>query len=91
MDFGEALGHLRAGRRLRPSRWEGTGKFVVLQRGYPEGVPINANTAVALDLPEGTTCRFRPYLLKRTIDGSFVPWVPTQGDILGSDWSVVTE
>lgn len=32
-----------------------------------------------------------PYLFIRTVDGSLVPWVASQTDLLGYDWCLVTE
>ena len=87
MDFGEALTLLRSGARLARRDWNAADQFVVLQAGYPDGIPINANTARATGIPEGTVCRFRPYLMLRTADGSFVPWAPTVSDVLAEDWA----
>ena len=87
-DFGFALKHLRAGKKLQRAGWNGKGMFVVLQKGYPDGIPINKNTAEATGIPEGTTCQFHPYLMLKTVDNSFVPWLPSQTDILASDWSI---
>lgn len=86
MDIGEAIEHAKAGFQISREGWNGKGMYVVFQAGYPEGIPINANTAKATGLPEGTVCVFRPYLLMRTVDGSFVPWVISQTDALAQDW-----
>lgn len=86
--FGWALERLNQGKRLTRSGWNGPGQFVILQAGYPGGIPINANTAKATGLPEGTVRRFRPYLMMSTADGSFVPWVASQTDLLADDWQV---
>jgi len=37
-------------------------------------------------MPEGTVCRFLPYLMMRTAQGDFVPWLASQTDILADDW-----
>ncbi|MBO2461157.1 DUF2829 domain-containing protein [Actinomadura violacea] len=87
MDFGEALAALRAGDRLTRDGWNGRGMFIVLQAGYPDGIAINANTAQATGIEQGTVCKFRPYLMMRTVDGDFVPWVASQTDLLATDWS----
>ncbi|WP_141575896.1 DUF2829 domain-containing protein [Actinomadura sp. WMMA1423] len=87
MDFGQALERLRAGERLTREGWNGKGMFIVLQAGYPHGIPINANTAQATGIKQGTVCRFRPYLMMRTVDADFVPWVASQTDILATDWA----
>ncbi|MGH3203871.1 MAG: DUF2829 domain-containing protein [Streptosporangiaceae bacterium] len=90
MDFGEALAALRQGGRLARSGWNGKGMFIVLQAGYPDGIGINRNTAEATGIPEGTVCRFRPYLMMFTADGEFVPWVASQTDLLASDWETAS-
>lgn len=89
MDFGDALQALKGGARVTRSGWNGKGMYVVHQRGYPDGIPINANTAAATGLAEGTVCVFRPYLMMLTADGSFVPWVISQTDALADDWERV--
>lgn len=90
MKFGEALDALvEDGARLARSGWNGRGMYVVHQAGYPDGIPINGNTADATGLPEGTVCRFQPYLMMHVADGSFVPWVISQTDALADDWAVV--
>lgn len=89
MDFGEALKALKEGARVARSGWNGPGMFVVHQKGYPDGIPINANTAEATGIPQGTVCVFRPYLMMRTVDGAFVPWVISQTDALADDWERV--
>lgn len=89
MDFGAALNALRAGARVTRAGWNGQGMYVAYQAGYPDGIAINANTAASTGQPEGTVCVFRPYLLMRTVDGSFVPWVASQTDLLARDWSAV--
>lgn len=88
MDFGEALAGLRSGRKLQRAGWNGKGMWIVLQKAYPDGIPINRNTSEATGLPEGTVCRFLPYLMMKTADDSFVPWLASQTDILAEDWQL---
>ena len=89
MDFGEALAALRSGQKLQRSGWNGKGMFIVLQKGYPDGIPINKNTSEATGIPEGTVCKFLPYIMMKTADGSFVPWLASQTDVLASDWGIL--
>ena len=89
LSFSEALRRLRRGNRIARSGWNGKGMFVVYQKGYPEGIEINENTQEALGLPSGTLCRFRPYLLMKTAQDDYVPWVASQSDILAEDWELV--
>lgn len=91
MNFGSALSFLHEGDKMTRKGWNGPGQWVVLQDGYPDGIAINANTAAATGIPEGTVCRFRPYLMFRTAQGDFVPWVASQTDLLADDWSPVQD
>lgn len=86
MDFGTALEALKDNSRVTREGWNGKGMYLVLQQGYPQGIPINENTARATGLPQGTVCSFRPYILMCTAQGDFVPWVASQSDILADDW-----
>jgi hypothetical protein len=88
LDFSEALHALRAGERVARHGWNGTGMWVTLQRGYPDGIAINANTAQATGIAEGTVERFLPYLMMRTADGAFVPWLASHSDLLTADWYI---
>jgi hypothetical protein len=89
MDFSDALRAARTGAKIQRSGWNGKGMFVVLQKGYPDGIPINANTAEATGIAQGTVCRFLPYLMFFTAQGDFVPWLASQTDLLADDWGIV--
>jgi len=89
MDFGDALKMLKAGGKCARDGWNAAGQYVVYQPGYPDGIGINANTAKATGLPQGTVKRFRPYLMLHTAQSGFVPWAPTVSDVLAEDWSQV--
>jgi len=90
MDFGDAVRALKAGERVTRPGWNGKGMWLAYQPGYPAGIAINANTATATGIPEGTVCRFRPYIMMLTADGDFVPWVASQSDVLAEDWEAAT-
>lgn len=65
--------------------------WLVYQRGYPNGIPLNKNTAEATGIPEGTTVNFQPYIMFYTDSNTFVPWTASQTDLLGTDWTVVDD
>lgn len=88
-DFGVALSALKHGALVARKGWNGKNMWLAYQRGYPEGIAINYNTAVATGIAEGTVCRFLPYIMMRTVDGSFVPWLASQTDVLAEDWTEV--
>jgi hypothetical protein len=88
VDFSQALDKLKQGRKLQRQSWNGTDQWVVRQNGYPEGIPLNFTTARATGLPEGSTQTFEPYFMLYTVRSTFVPWVPTAGDLNADDWTV---
>ena len=89
MDFSDALRLMKSRKKLQRSGWNGKGMYVVYQAGYPEGIPINKNTAEATGEAEGTVMRFLPYLMMKTADGAFVPWLISMTDALATDWQVI--
>lgn len=91
MDFSEALDALKQGRKVTRQRWtdaEGRDQWIVRQEGYPQGIPLNRNTAQATGLPEGSEQKFAPYYMLYTIYSTFVPWTPGTGDLNADDWEV---
>jgi hypothetical protein len=85
-DIGWAVGEMRHGLKVARAGWNGKGMYLVYQKGYPDGIPINQNTAEATGIPKGTVCKFLPYVMMCTASGDFVPWLCSQTDLLGLDW-----
>lgn len=44
-------------------------QFVVYQKGYPDGIPCNKQTAEAFGYNEGDLFKCRPYMQLRCSDG----------------------
>jgi hypothetical protein len=91
-DIGWAVREMRYhGGRVRRACWrDGSCSFVVFQKGYPDGIPINANTAQATGLAQGTVCAFLPYLMAfNATMGAFHPFVCGNDDVLANDWELV--
>ena len=86
MDFSEALRHVKCGNKICRDGWNGRGMFVVYQKGYPDGIPCNKQTAEAWNMEEGDLFKCKPYLQIRNVDGSHSMWVPSIGDTLATDW-----
>lgn len=89
LTFGEAIEAMRIGAKVQRDGWNGKGMFVVLQKGYPDGIAINQNTADALGIPVGTVKKFRPYPMLYTAQGDFVLWSISNSDALAEDWRVI--
>lgn len=85
-DFGEALVALKAGQRVRRAGWNGKGMFLFLVPGSTFAV----NRAPLLGIyPEGTVINYCPHIDMKTADGSIVPWLASQTDVLAEDWEVL--
>ncbi len=89
MKFGEAIEKCKQGAKIQREGWNGKGMFVVYQKGYPDGIPCNKNTAEAFGMKEGDLFKCRPYLQMRCADGTHQMWVASQSDILEEDWRVI--
>lgn len=91
MDFEVALKLVKRGIKVARKGWNGKGMFVVYQKGYPEGIPCNAQTAKAWGMKEGELFKCNPYLQIKCADGSHSMWVPSINDILAEDWEEYKE
>ena len=91
MNFGDALLVLKQGKRVARKGWNGKNMSVAYQKGYPDGIPCNKNTAQAWGMEEGELFKCRPYLQMRCADGTFQMWLASQSDILADDWYVVED
>ena len=57
--------------------------------GYPEGIPVNENTAKAFGIEFGTTVKVRPYLAMLDAQGYIVSgWLASMTDMLSTDWEI---
>jgi hypothetical protein len=88
-NFSTALEHVKKGARISRASWEDYDVFVVYQKGYPEGISCNKQTAEAWGMKEGDKFICNPYLQIQNKDGSHSMWTPTIDDILANDWSIV--
>jgi hypothetical protein len=62
------------GVRIRRSAWDGTPCFVCLAKD------------TACEISKDEIVNMGRALVCRTSNGSFVPWIPTQSDMLSGDW-----
>jgi hypothetical protein len=89
MTFGLAVEASKKGHKISRPGWNGRGMFVVYQKGYPQGIPCNKQTAEAWGMNEGDLFICQPYLQIKNVDGSHSMWVPSINDTLASDWMIV--
>ena len=88
-DFSDALRNVKDGFKISRHEWDGKNMFVVYQKGYPNGIPCNEQTAKAWGLTPGDNFICNPYLQIQNSNGSHSMWVPSIDDILANDWYVL--
>lgn len=88
MTFGEALFWLKRGERLTRNGWNGKGQFIyyVKPGRYAPCTPTGEKLA-----GEDGKVPYRDYIAIFTVQGTVVPWVASQTDILAGDWEIVTD
>ena len=89
MKFENVLPLLKQGEKAFRLGWNGRGMYVFRQKGYPDGIPSNKQTAEAWDLKEGDLFKVEPYLRIKNANGSHAMWVPSVGDIFAEDWEII--
>ena len=90
LTFGLAVEALKQGNKVARGGWNGKGMFVVYQKGYPQGINCNKQTAIAWGMSEGDLFKCEPYLQIKMVNGSHAMWVPSINDVLADDWAVIT-
>ena len=87
MDFSDALKLVKKGHRLARSGWNGKGMFVFLVAG--SNFKVNREPLKSI-MGEGTEVTYQPHIDMKTADGSVVPWLASQSDLMADDWEVVS-
>ena len=87
MNFGEALAQLKMGDKIARSGWNGKGMFLYLVQGSQ--FVVNRPPLLGI-YPEGTVINYLPHIDMRTADGSCVPWLASQTDLLADDWEILS-
>jgi Protein of unknown function (DUF2829) len=87
-DFSWALRELKHGYKISRHGWNGKDMWVTFSPGFTLTSDRIFSEAIKKEVgsDEGV---FRPYLMMRTVDGEFVPWVASQSDLLAEDWFLV--
>ena len=89
--FGNALALLKQGHNVARHGWNGKytyGKNMFLF--LVPGSTFTVNRPPLLSIyPEGTEINYQPHINMKTTDGTMVPWVASQSDLLAEDWTEV--
>lgn len=90
MYFWQVLEFIMAGEGVKAQRagWNGKGMFIFLVPGSNFVV----NRAPLLGIyPEGTEIKYHPHVDMKTAEGTVVPWICSQTDMLADDWQLVAD
>jgi Protein of unknown function (DUF2829) len=85
MNFGSALELLKLGKQVSREGWNGKGMFIYLVKGST--FTVNREPLLGI-YPEGTEINYRAHIDMKTADGSCVPWIASQSDLLAEDWTI---
>lgn len=84
-DFGDAIFAMKKGRKVARRGWNGKDMFLFLVPGSTFNVnrpPLNKF------YPDGAEVKYQPHIDMKTVDGSIVPWLASQTDMLAEDWFI---
>lgn len=86
LPFSLALEAVKFGARVARKGWNGKGMFIFLVQGSTFQVSRPPLLGI---FPEGTEVNYHAHIDMRTADGTIVPWLASQTDILASDWEIL--
>lgn len=92
-DFGLALDFLKEGRRVARAGWNGQtqagdGMWLILIPGST--ITVSDGRPLAKAFPVGTVVNYHAHIDMKTADGTLVPWLCSQTDMLADDWELTT-
>lgn len=83
MTFSEALAAIKNGARAAREGWNGTGMFIFLVSGST--FEVNREPLLSI-LGAGRIVNYQPHIDMHTAQGTIVPWLASQSDLLAGDW-----
>lgn len=79
-DFSWALLRLKDGTKVARHGWNGKGMWLTLMKIY---------THTKIQYDESNAFNLQPFIAMKTVDGTLVPWLASQTDMLADDWEEV--
>lgn len=87
MNFGEAIKHLKTGKKLARSGWNGKGMFLIYVAGTKDAKLTEGSAYYRVGLKE---VDINPHIDMYTANGTMQPgWLASQSDLLAEDWEIV--
>lgn len=80
--FGHAVELLKSGFKLARKGWNGKGMYI----SYVDPKEWNSSE---LERPWDEDLKPRPWIGIKTVDNEYMPWVPSQSDVLAEDWVII--
>ncbi len=84
-EIGWAIKQMRNGSRVRRAGWNGKGMFLYLVQGST--FLVNREPLLSI-FPPGTPVQYQPHVDMWTAQGTAVPWLCSQSDLLATDWEL---
>lgn len=82
MSFGEALTAIQNGLKVARHGWNGKGMYLVyfspLEHGFADTFEIRGEMKPLL-----------PFIIMKTADDMYIPWLASQSDMLSNDWEIL--
>ena len=79
LTYSQALDHLKNNVKMQRSGWNGKGMYLIYFS------PV-ANGQEQLNIEGDQKLPLLPFIVMKTADNMFVPWLASQTDILADDW-----
>jgi hypothetical protein len=86
MNFGDALHYLKSGCKVAREGWNGKDMFLFLVPGSTFKVSRPPLLGI---YAEGTEITYHPHIDMKTAQGTVVPWLASQTDVLANDWLAI--
>jgi hypothetical protein len=88
MDFGDAIRHMKIGRKVARDGWNGKGMWLIYVPGTVDA-PLREGTPYAAAVRDDTVT-INPHIDMMTATGEMQPgYLASQTDMLADDWVVV--
>lgn len=82
MSFSGAIEFLKLGHKVSRIGWNGKGMYLVyfspLEHGFADAFEIRGEMKPLL-----------PFIVMKTADDMYIPWLASQADMLSNDWEIV--
>lgn len=97
MNFGKAIELLKKTKKVARKGWNGKGMYLWLYKGvstFDCDNKIVQSNGLAISGDNNAPKNFfkipvQPFILMKTADETFVPWLASQTDILAEDWEEI--